>query len=48
MIFQKEGKAMRTYQGGKCIKIESRFDGHVARTNAKDIHAASKIRRSYV
>lgn len=48
IAFQVKGKVWITYQGGKCIKIESRFDGHVARTNAKNIHATSKIWRSYI
>jgi hypothetical protein len=43
-----KGKERRTYKGGKCIKIESRFDGHVASTDAENIHATGVIWRPYV
>jgi hypothetical protein len=38
-----KGNERKTYNDGKCIKIESRFDGHVARTDAENIHATSVI-----
>jgi hypothetical protein len=36
------------YESSKRIKVESRFNCHVACPNAENVHAASKVRRSYV
>jgi hypothetical protein len=32
-----------TYEGSECFDIECRFDGHVAHTDTKYIHATSEI-----
>jgi hypothetical protein len=42
------GKETWTYEGGKCIEIECRIDGHVACPNAENINATSEIWRSHV